>query len=170
MTGGAASPGRPLRDSTENKIRGLADTQTPIAGLRCGSNAIRGTPETVKVLIADDNPGMRQMIMRTLTDHVSQFIECADGSEVLAEFARHRPAWVLMDIRMPGMDGLHATRELIRRFPEARVAIVTAYDAPSLRDSARSAGAAAYLMKDDLQDLVALVSGAPSRENNSPLE
>jgi len=76
--------------------------------------------------------------------------ECCDGALALAAYAEQRPDWVLMDIRMPEMDGITATRGIKARYPEAQVCIVTDYDDLELQQAAREAGAAGYVVKEDL--------------------
>jgi DNA-binding NarL/FixJ family response regulator len=105
------------------------------------------------VMIVEDNPGIRETIKEFLAGRVSGFCECSDGSAALAMYSAQRPDWVLMDIRMKDMDGIAATRAIKTAFPTARVVIVTNYDDPSLRAEAHEAGAAGYVLKDDLSPL-----------------
>jgi CheY-like chemotaxis protein len=105
------------------------------------------------VLLIDDTEQMRRMIRRVIADLADPIAECEDGDEALAAYARHRPDWVLMDISMPNMDGLTATRRILELFPEARVLIVTQYDDDRLRDAARQAGAQGYVLKENLLEL-----------------
>ena len=67
--------------------------------------------------------------------------------------AAHRPDIVLMDVKMAGMDGLAATRQIRQAFPEARIVMVSQWDDRALRDAARAAGAEAYVGKSDLLPL-----------------
>lgn len=109
------------------------------------------------ILIVDDNPGIRQTIKDVLQNIDAQFCECSDGSRALDMYQRHRPHWVLMDIKMPGMDGITATRMIKQSFPEARIVIVTNYDDLMLRKDAQDAGAVAFVTKDDLSILKTVV-------------
>jgi len=65
----------------------------------------------------------------------------------------HRPDWVLMDIDLPEVDGINATRQIVAAHPEARVVIVTSYDDAGLRETARSAGACEYVVKENLIEI-----------------
>jgi CheY-like chemotaxis protein len=112
----------------------------------------------MSLLIVDDNPKMRLLIrsiVRSISDDV---VECADGADALAAYIAHRPAWVLMDVEMAGMDGLQATRAITGQFPDARVVIVSQHTDAATRQAARAAGAAAFVAKDALTDLRALLT------------
>src|SRR5664279_2424212 len=71
------------------------------------------------------------------------------GSSV-ARFATELPDWTIMDVVMPGMDGLTATRQIKAQFPEARILVMTQHHNLKLRDSAHAAGAIRFLEKDQL--------------------
>ena len=107
----------------------------------------------MSLLIVEDNNLMRQVIRNVVADLATEIYECRDGSEALPSYTAHQlnaSDWVLMDIEMPQMDGLKATRQLKAAFPDANVCIVTNYDDAELREMAREAGASGYVLKDDL--------------------
>ena len=105
------------------------------------------------VMIVDDNERMRQMIRTFIADLSSDIVECADGSEALEAYRIHRPALVLMDLKMTRMDGLAATSQILESFPQARIVIVSQWDDASFRDAACRAGAEAIVSKADLLPL-----------------
>jgi CheY-like chemotaxis protein len=107
----------------------------------------------MKVMIVDDNDQVRRMITSFLGDLVSEFVECSDGGEALAVYARHQPDLVLMDFQMKGMNGFEATREIKKGFPEACVVIVSQWDSAALREAAKESGADAYVNKKSLLPL-----------------
>lgn len=109
------------------------------------------------ILIVDDNAGVRRLLRRALFDAASAVWECSDGAEALATYTNWRPDVVLMDVRMPGMDGLAATRQIRQVYPSARVVIVTDYDDEDMRIAAREAGACGYALKQNLTDLPELI-------------
>jgi CheY-like chemotaxis protein len=110
------------------------------------------------ILIADDSAPMRRTIKTMLAESTDKFLECSTGQQALELYVRHRPEWVLMDIRMQSMDGITATRKLTTDFPSARVIIVTDYNDPQLRADASEAGACAYVLKDDLSKLLEIIA------------
>ncbi|WP_419807086.1 response regulator [Terriglobus sp.] len=108
----------------------------------------------------EDNTSVRNLIRRMVADISEDTIEREDGSAVLEAYREHRPDVVLMDVKMPCMDGLSATRQLLNHFPKARVVIVTDYDDDHVRFAARDAGAVAYALKQNLTDLEAVIQAA----------
>ena len=105
------------------------------------------------LLIVDDNSETRRLI-KTIVRKISDAVfECEDGDEALEAFDKNQPDWVLMDMEMPRMDGLTATKQVLANFPSARILMVTQYDDSKLREAARDAGAINYLLKENLMDL-----------------
>jgi two-component system response regulator DegU len=104
----------------------------------------------LRLLLVDDSREVRRTISAVVADLVAEVAECADGDEVLARFAAFRPDLVLMDIRMPRMDGIRATTLLKAAHPEARVVIVSDFEQDDLRTAAREAGAEGFVSKSDL--------------------
>ncbi len=104
----------------------------------------------MKLLIVEDNRGIRGLLKRVVADCAASIHECEDGAEALAAYAACRPDWVLMDIEMPRLDGITATRQIKAAFPDARILILTQYADAELREAARQAGAYGYVTKDDL--------------------
>ena len=104
--------------------------------------------EKVRVLLVDDDALVRSGLRMMLSGSVEVVGEAEDGREVLAAIDRHRPDVVLMDIRMPQLDGIAATR-LLRAQPDPPAVIVlTTFDADELVLRALRAGAAGFLLKD----------------------
>ena len=109
------------------------------------------------ILIVDDNPGIRRLLRRALIDTASTIWECSDGPQALPFYTSHRPDVVLMDIRMPVVDGLTAAKQIRKAYPSAKVVIVTDYDNEDLRKAASEAGACGYSLKQNLTKLVPLL-------------
>jgi CheY-like chemotaxis protein len=115
------------------------------------------------ILIVEDNPTVRRLIRRATSDIAENIVECEDGADSLAAYAEHLPDVVLMDVRMPRMDGLTATRHLLRRYPHAKVVIVTDYNDDELRLAAREAGACAFALKHNLMELEEILLATQSK-------
>jgi DNA-binding NarL/FixJ family response regulator len=106
--------------------------------------------ERIRLLIVDDQRLMREGL-RTLLELEGGFEiagEAADGQAALEAYTRLRPDVVLMDIRMPGMDGIEATRRLCAESPGARVIILTTFDDDANVFEGLRVGAVGYLLKD----------------------
>lgn len=110
------------------------------------------------LLIVEDNERMRTLIKTIVADLVEAITECDDGDKALCTYTECRPEWVSMDLRMKEVDGLTATRQVKAAFPEARIIIVTEFDKASLRAAAQSAGACAYVVKENLFQLRQLLA------------
>ncbi len=116
--------------------------------------------ETVvsKILIVDDHAETRRMTRFFLRDLPFDFEECEDGADALDCYQKTRPDWVLMDWEMKRMNGLQATRQIVKAHPEARILMVTQYDDKELRTAARKAGASGFVLKENLMDLRRLIA------------
>lgn len=104
----------------------------------------------IRLLIVDDQRLMREGL-RTLLELERGFevvAEAEDGQTALQAYAGFQPDVVLMDIRMPGMDGVEATRRLRSRWPEARIVILTTFNDDDYVFEGLRAGALGYLLKD----------------------
>jgi len=121
--------------------------------------------EKIRVLLVDDQRLMREGL-RTLLElepDLQVAGEAGDGQAALDAYAALAPDVVLMDIRMPGMDGVEATRRMRERWPAARVIILTTFDDDASLFEGLRAGALGYLLKDvsghDLAAAVRTVAG-----------
>jgi DNA-binding NarL/FixJ family response regulator len=103
----------------------------------------------LKVLIADDHPLMLQGIRKALeaSDDIDVVGEARSGEEVLALVERRNPDLVLLDLHMPGLDGLECVAELKRCRPEVKTVVISASDDRASIDAALLAGASAYILK-----------------------
>jgi DNA-binding NarL/FixJ family response regulator len=106
---------------------------------------------TIRVVIADDQEMVREglRMILDLQDDITVVGEAGDGTSALRAVAEHRPDVVLMDIRMPGMNGLEATERLLRGGrPGPRVLVLTTFGEDEYLHAAVRAGASGFLLKD----------------------
>jgi DNA-binding NarL/FixJ family response regulator len=105
---------------------------------------------TIRVLIADDQPVVRDglAMLLGLIDDVEIVATAADGIEAVEQARAERPDIVLMDLRMPRLEGADATRRILAAYPETRVLVLTTYADDQFLFPALQAGARGYLTKD----------------------
>jgi DNA-binding NarL/FixJ family response regulator len=106
---------------------------------------------SIRVLVADDQSMVRAGFRMLLSDEedIDVVAEAQNGLEAVDKAARFNPTVVLMDIRMPELDGLEATRRILAADPAARVLILTTFDLDEYIYEALSAGASGFVLKDD---------------------
>jgi DNA-binding NarL/FixJ family response regulator len=112
----------------------------------------------IRVLLADDEALVRAGVQAILSsaDDIEVVAEAADGREAVELAMRHRPGVCLLDIRMPGLDGLRAAEELRRVLPRAAVMMLTTFSEDEYIESALGSGAAGFVLKSgDPRELIA---------------
>jgi DNA-binding NarL/FixJ family response regulator len=111
-------------------------------------------PDVIRVLVVDDHPVVRSGLVALLAvERDLQAVgEAADGTEALAAVRTTEPHVVLMDLRMPGMDGADATARIVGDHPGTRVLVLTTFDTDDDILRAVEAGASGYLLKDTRRD------------------
>jgi DNA-binding NarL/FixJ family response regulator len=112
-------------------------------------SASSAKPTPITLLLVDDQRLMRDGLhtLLELEDDLMVVAEASNGEEALAHYAEASPAVVLMDIRMPGMDGVETTRRLRARHADARIIILTTFDDDEYVFEGLRAGAVGYLLK-----------------------
>ncbi len=111
----------------------------------------------IRVLIADDHPVVRKGLRALMGEYneIQVVGDAANGQEAVTQAAILRPDVILMDLVMPVMDGIQATRQITARIPEARILVLTSFATDDKVFPAIQAGALGYLLKDsDADDLV----------------
>lgn len=108
----------------------------------------------IRILIADDHYVVRMGLAALVgTEPDLQVVaEAADGVQVVELYRKHNPDLVLMDLRMPRVDGVAATRQIRSQFSQARILILTTYDGDDDIHKALTAGASGYLLKNSTRD------------------
>jgi len=117
---------------------------------------------TVKTMIVDDNARFRELVMEYLTPHpyIEVVAQATTGGEAIALARALKPDLVLMDVRMPDMSGLDATRLLKAEMPAVRVIILTNYNLAAYRKAAVACGANGYVVKESMnEELWAAIEG-----------
>lgn len=107
------------------------------------------TENDLRLVVADDQASIREALamMLDMTPGLTVVATAADGHEAVAMAEQHRPDVVLMDLRMPKMDGIAATGQITARFPEIAVVVLTTFDDDASIIAALGAGARGYLTK-----------------------
>ena len=125
----------------------------------------------IRVLLCDDHAVVREGLARLLdrTEGIEVAGTAADGAEAIARAVELRPDVVLMDLAMPNVDGIAATRRIVAQAPEARVVVLTSFSDNTRIHDALDAGALGYLLKDaDASEVVRAIRAAARGE--SPLD
>ncbi len=126
--------------------------------------------QITRTLIVDDDASFRRRVKELLASEADIEVigEGADGREAILQARKLKPDLVLMDVRMPGMNGVNATRHLKDELPELRVIILTIFDLQEYREAAMASGASGYVVKKSLiEDLVPAIRVALNRETQT---
>lgn len=120
--------------------------------------------DIIRVVLADDHAEFRRVVREFLKKlpHVQVVGEAADGVQAIEQVARLGPSVVLMDISMPAMNGIEATKVIKERWPSTQVLIATTHDSRIYRLQAENAGADAYVMKADLKPVLESMFDLPA--------
>jgi DNA-binding NarL/FixJ family response regulator len=125
--------------------------------------------DPIRVLVVDDDASTRELLAGALSEFGFNVVGgSSDGAEACRMAAILKPEVVLMDVRMPGIDGMDATVLIKARQPSIQVVILTAYLADDLKETAQRRGVASYLSKNSpLEDLADSLRAAGLRHRTS---
>jgi DNA-binding NarL/FixJ family response regulator len=107
----------------------------------------------IRVLCVDDHAIVREGVMSIVARQSDMLVvdEAADGMAAVAKYREHQPDVVVMDLRMSGLGGVDATRQIRKEFPDARIIVLTTYEGDEDIQRALEAGAQGYLLKDTVR-------------------
>ena len=130
-------------------------------------------PTPIRVLVADDHLilrfGLSTMINRQ--DDMQIVAEAANGQQVVELYAQHRPDVTLMDLRMPGLNGVEAITAIRKSSPEARIIVLTIHKGDEAVYQALRAGARGYLIKDvPVEEILAAIRAVHAGQQCIPAE
>jgi len=132
-----------------------------------------GPSAKIKVLCVDDHPLIRDGIASTIDQEEDMVLvaHASNGREAIEEFRQRRPDVTLMDLRMPEMDGIAATRLILQEFPQARIVMLTTYAGDVNASRALKSGAKGYLLKGMLRtDLIKTIRSVHAGYQHIPAE
>ena len=111
-------------------------------------------PDEITCLIVDDHEVVREGLRLSLSraPHIRVIGEASDGEQAISLVERRKPNVVIMDVRMPGMDGLEATKQIMKQVPGTAVLIFTAFSERSLLARGLESGAKGYILKEAPHD------------------
>jgi DNA-binding NarL/FixJ family response regulator len=132
-----------------------------------------GVEKMCRILVVDDNEPLRRGIQSLLRSRKGWVVcgEAADGLEAVEEAKSLRPDLIIMDVSMPNMNGLEATRVILREVRESRILIISQNDPAIVRRQAVEAHAHGFIEKSNIhRDLIAAVEGILSGDGQSQTE
>jgi DNA-binding NarL/FixJ family response regulator len=151
------------------KIRGVAID----GGCSTGEEAMAVVPDMIRILTVDDHPLLREGIATLVNAEADMKIvaEAATGEEAIELFRKYRPEVTLMDIQMPGLNGIDAIRGIHGEFANARIIVLTTYTGDVQVIRALRAGARAYILKGQVhRELLTTIRAVHAGQKRIPPE
>ena len=113
------------------------------------SEQATGPRAVIRVLVAEDMRILRETLVTlfSLEEYIEVVAQVAAGTDIVPAAIEHRPDVALLDIGLPGADGLSAAAELSGRLPDCKVVVLTAFGTPDMRQRAAAAGVSGFLLK-----------------------
>lgn len=131
------------------------------------------TPKVIRILTVDDHPLLREGIAALVSGEPDMKLvaEAANGLEAVEKFRQHRPDVTLMDIQMPGLNGVDAILRIQGEFPGARIVVLTTYSGDAQVVAALRAGARAYILKGQVhRELLETIRAVHAGQKRIPPE
>ncbi len=107
----------------------------------------------MKALIVEDNIEVRQMIRLFIADIFDEIKDIEKGEDAFKTYSKFQPDWVLMDFQMQELNGIEATKQIIAKYPDAKIIMVTSHNDKLLREQATKAGVKGFILKENLEVL-----------------
>lgn len=111
----------------------------------------------MKYLVVDDNDEFREYLCKYIVTQNDECIELDDGLNVKTVFESFNPDWVLMDLQMKSIHGFEAAKDLIEKYPEAKLIFVSNYTDKHFQKKAQFVGAVALISKENLEEVYKIV-------------
>jgi DNA-binding NarL/FixJ family response regulator len=129
-------------------------------------------PGMIRILAVDDHALLRKGLAAVVNAEPDMKLvaEASNGEEAIERFRIHRPDVVLMDLQMPGLNGIEATIRILSEFPDARIIVLTTYNGDAQVLRALRAGARAYLLKGHDRELIETVHAVHKGQKRIPPE
>lgn len=130
-------------------------------------------PDIIRILTVDDHPLLREGIAALVNGEADMKVvaEASTGEEAIEQFRKYRPEVTLMDIQMPGLNGIEAIREIQDEFANARIIVLTTYTGDVQAIRALRAGARAYILKGHVhRELLATIRAVHAGQKRIPAE
>jgi DNA-binding NarL/FixJ family response regulator len=126
------------------------------SGCSTGQVEMSNVPKMIRILAVDDHPLLRKGLAAVVNAELDMKLvaEASNGEDAIEKFRTHRPDVVLMDLQMPGLNGIEATIRIVSEFPDARIIVLTTYQGDVQVLRALQAGARAYLLKGHDRELI----------------
>ena len=113
--------------------------------------------DPLKLLVVDDHTAFRRTVRQLFEGTMMQIHEASSGEEAVELYAQVRPAWVVMDLRMPGMGGLKATEAIRKLDAQARVIVISQLNELEYLEQAHGAGAVGFVSKEEVYRLAEII-------------
>ena len=142
------------------------------SGCSTGQVAMSSVPGMVRILSVDDHSLLRKGLAAVINAEPDMKLvaEASNGEEAIEKFRTHRPDVVLMDLQMPGLNGIEATIRILSEFSDARIIVLTTYSGDVQVLRALRAGARAYLLKGHDRELIETIHAVHKGQKRIPPE